>query len=145
MPSHLLFQPLEFRNLTVKNRIFRSNVAGRFDNHDGSGTQTRINWELRFARGGAIISSFVAVHIRGRVLPNYATIDRDERIPFWRELGKRVHDEDCKLSYSSAIRRERLLWRGSDGFEVASAGFILVKSSKIRIGGFLPKPGECFE
>ena len=30
-------------------------------------------------------------------MPNYATIDRDERIPFWRELGKQVHDEsDCK-------------------------------------------------
>jgi 2,4-dienoyl-CoA reductase (NADPH2) len=110
MANDLLFQPLEFRNLTVKNRIFRSNVAGRFDNYDGSGTQTRINWELKFARGGvgAIISSFVAVHIRGRILPNYATIDRDERIPFWRELGKRVHEEDCKfilqLSHSGRQR-----------------------------------------
>jgi 2,4-dienoyl-CoA reductase (NADPH2) len=93
-----IFEPLQFRNLTVKNRIFRSNVAGRFDNYDGSGNQARINWEVKFARGGvgAIISSFVPVHIRGRILPNYATIDRDDRIPFWRELGKRVHDFDCK-------------------------------------------------
>jgi 2,4-dienoyl-CoA reductase (NADPH2) len=30
-------------------------------------------------------------------MPNYATIDRDERIPFWRELVKQVHGEsDCK-------------------------------------------------
>ena len=49
-----LFQPLVFRNLTVKNRIFRSNVAGRFDNFDGSGNQARINWELKFARGGVV-------------------------------------------------------------------------------------------
>jgi 2,4-dienoyl-CoA reductase (NADPH2) len=99
MPLGELFQPLEFRTLHVKNRIFRSNISGRFDNYDGSGNQARINWELKFARAGvgAIISSFVPVTIRGRILPNYATIDRDERIPFWRELGKRVHEHDCRF------------------------------------------------
>jgi 2,4-dienoyl-CoA reductase-like NADH-dependent reductase (Old Yellow Enzyme family) len=98
MPTDILFEPLKFRNLTIKNRILRSNISGRFDNYDGSGTQTRINWELKFARGGvgAIISSFVPVHIRGRIMPNYATIDRDERTPFWRELGRQVHELDCK-------------------------------------------------
>jgi len=49
--SDVIFQPLHFKNLAVKNRIFRSNISGRFDNYDGSGTQTRINWELKFARG----------------------------------------------------------------------------------------------
>jgi 2,4-dienoyl-CoA reductase-like NADH-dependent reductase (Old Yellow Enzyme family) len=94
-----LFSPLTFRTLTVKNRVFRSNVAGRFDNYDGSGTQARINWELKFARGGvgAIVSSFVPVAIRGRIMPNYATIDRDACTPFWRQLVEQVHGEsDCK-------------------------------------------------
>ena len=94
-----LFSPIAFRTFTAKNRVFRSNVSGRFDNYDGSGTQTRINWELKFARGGvgAIISSFVPVAMRGRIMPNYATIDRDERIPFWKELIRQVHNEsDCK-------------------------------------------------
>src|SRR4249919_2055691 len=96
--SDIIFQPLTFRNLTVKNRVFRSNISGRFDNYDGSGTQTRINWELKFARGGAgaIISSFVPVHPRGRSIPNYATIVSDDRIPFWRALGEAVHQHDCK-------------------------------------------------
>lgn len=94
-----LFQPLAFRHLTVKNRIFRSNVSGRFDNYDGSGNQARINWETKFARGGvgAIISSFVPVTIRGRIVPNYATIDRDDRIAFWRALGRAVHAHDCRF------------------------------------------------
>jgi 2,4-dienoyl-CoA reductase-like NADH-dependent reductase (Old Yellow Enzyme family) len=94
-----LFQPLVFRNLTVKNRLFRSNVAGRFDNFDGSGNQARINWELKFARGGvgAILSSFVPVTPRGRIMPNYATIDSDDRVPFWSELGKRIHEHDCRF------------------------------------------------
>jgi 2,4-dienoyl-CoA reductase (NADPH2) len=94
-----IFEPIRFRNLTVKNRIFRSNVSGRFDNYDGSGTQTRINWETKFARGGvgAIISSFVPVTLRGRIVPNYAMIDNDSRIPFWRAVGEAVHRYDCKF------------------------------------------------
>jgi 2,4-dienoyl-CoA reductase (NADPH2) len=115
MPD-VIFEPLQFRNLSVKNRVFRSNVSGRFDNYDGSGNQARINWELKFARGGvgAIISSFVPVAIRGRIIPNYATIDRDERIPFWRELGRQVHQHDCKfiLQLSHAGRQRDVL-----GFE----------------------------
>ena len=96
--ADLIFEALSFKNLVVKNRIFRSNIAGRLDNYDGSGNQARINWEVKFARGGvgAIISSFVPVHPRGRILPNYATIDRDERIPFWKALGQAVHKYDCK-------------------------------------------------
>jgi 2,4-dienoyl-CoA reductase (NADPH2) len=94
-----IFEPLHFRNLTVKNRLFRSNISGRFDNYDGSGNPVRYNWELKFARGGvgAIISSFVPVSPEGRVVPNYATIETDERIPFWRELGRRVHEHDCRF------------------------------------------------
>ena len=96
--ADVIFEPLHFKNLTVKNRIFRSNISGRFDNYDGSGNQARINWEVKFAKGGvgAIISSFVPVLIRGRIMPNYATIDTDERIPFWRAVGKAVHQYDCK-------------------------------------------------
>jgi 2,4-dienoyl-CoA reductase (NADPH2) len=94
-----IFEPLQFRNLTVKNRVLRSNISGRFDNYDGSGTQARINWEEKFARNGvgAIVSSYSPVDVRGRILPNYATIDCDERIPFWRRVGEAVHRHECKF------------------------------------------------
>src|SRR4051794_35358067 len=84
----VIFTPLRFRNLTVRNRVFRSNLAGRFANYDGSGTRALITFEEQFARGGvgAILSSHVPVHARGRVLPHYATIERDADIPFWRAL-----------------------------------------------------------
>jgi 2,4-dienoyl-CoA reductase-like NADH-dependent reductase (Old Yellow Enzyme family) len=109
MPD-MIFQPLKFRNLTIKNRILRSNVSGRFDNYDGSGNQARINWEVQFARGGvgAIISSFVPVQLQGRIVPNYAMIDSDARIPFWRALGQAVHQNGAKfimqLSHSGRQR-----------------------------------------
>ena len=94
-----IFEPLTFRHLTLKNRVFRSNVSGRFDFYDGSGSHARVNWETRFARGGvgAIVSSFVPVHVRGRILPNYAMIDDDRHIPFWRAVGTAVHDHDCRF------------------------------------------------
>ena len=110
MENDPIFQPLKFPHLTVKNRIFRSSISGRFDNYDGSGNQARINWEEKFARGGvgAIISSFTPVHVRGRILPNYAMIDNDDKIPFWRRVGAKVHEYDCRfimqLSHSGRQR-----------------------------------------
>jgi 2,4-dienoyl-CoA reductase-like NADH-dependent reductase (Old Yellow Enzyme family) len=110
MPADPLFEPLRFRNLEVKNRLLRSNIAGRFDNYDGSGQPARINWELKFARGGvgAILSSWCGVDRRGFIVPNYASIDSDDRIPFWRELGRRVHAHDCayvlQLAYGGRQR-----------------------------------------
>jgi 2,4-dienoyl-CoA reductase-like NADH-dependent reductase (Old Yellow Enzyme family) len=99
MAFDAIFEPLTFRNLTIKNRILRSNISGRFDHYDGSGTQARINWETKFARGGvgAIISSFVPVQLRGRIVPNYAMIDHDRHIPFWRAVGRAVHEHDCRF------------------------------------------------
>ena len=78
-----IFEPLAFRTLEVKNRVFRSSLAGRFNNYDGTGNQAHVNWDLKFARGGvgAIISSNAPVHPRGLIVPNYAHIDRDETDP----------------------------------------------------------------
>jgi 2,4-dienoyl-CoA reductase (NADPH2) len=94
-----IFQPLKFPHMKdVKNRVFRSSISGRFDNYNGSGTHARINWEMKFADGGvgAIISSYVPVHVRGRILPNFAMIDDDDKIPFWTELGRRAREKDCR-------------------------------------------------
>ena len=119
MAFEAIFQPLKFKNLTVKNRVFRSNVSGRFDNYDGSGNQARINWEVKFAKGGvgAIVSSFVPVQLRGRIVPNYAMIDNDRHIPFWRAVGKAVHEHDCRfiLQLSHAGRQ-----RDIPGIEIAT-------------------------
>ncbi len=108
----LIFEPLRLGPLTVRNRILRSSVAGRFDNFDGSGTDVRINWDVKFARGGvgAIISSNAPVDERGHIVPGYAYLDSDDKIPFWRELGRRVHEHDCHyIAQLVFAGRERIL------------------------------------
>ena len=108
----VLFSPIQLGPLEVKNRLFRSSIAGRFDNYDGSGTPVRINWDLKFARGGAgaIISSNAPVSVQGRLVPGYALSDDDDKIPFWREVGKRIHEHDCKYILQLAhAGRERLV------------------------------------
>jgi 2,4-dienoyl-CoA reductase-like NADH-dependent reductase (Old Yellow Enzyme family) len=94
-----IFSPLRFRNLELKNRVLRSSIAGRFDDYDGTGTRARINWEVRFARHGVggIVSAWCGVDRRGFIVPGYASIERDDRIPFWREVGERVHEHGCKF------------------------------------------------
>ncbi|GGF63672.1 hypothetical protein GCM10007301_24340 [Azorhizobium oxalatiphilum] len=97
--AKLIFSPLTFRRLSVKNRLFRSNISGMFDEYNGHGGHARLNWEEKFARGGigCIISSFVPVSVRGRILVRYAMVDDDDKIPFWRAVGERVHAHDCKF------------------------------------------------
>jgi 2,4-dienoyl-CoA reductase-like NADH-dependent reductase (Old Yellow Enzyme family) len=95
----IIFRPLRFRNLEVKNRLIRSSISGTWDHYDGHGTDARVNWEESFAAGGvgAIVSSFVPIAVRGRILTRYATIDDDDKIPFWRRVGQVVHRYDCKF------------------------------------------------
>jgi len=112
MENAAIFQPLRLGPLTVKNRVLRSSVAGRFDNYDGSGTHVRINWDLKFARGGvgAIISSNAPVDGRGHIVPGYAYLDDDDKLPFWRELGKRVHEHGCPYIVQLVFAgRERMI------------------------------------
>jgi 2,4-dienoyl-CoA reductase-like NADH-dependent reductase (Old Yellow Enzyme family) len=83
-----VFEPLRLGGLELRNRVLRSSVAGRFDNSDGSGTHVRINWDVKLARGGvgAIISSNAPIHERGHIVPGYAYLDSDERIPFFTQF-----------------------------------------------------------
>jgi 2,4-dienoyl-CoA reductase-like NADH-dependent reductase (Old Yellow Enzyme family) len=112
MDAAAIFEPLRLGPLTVKNRILRSSVAGRFDNYDGSGTEARITWDVKFARGGvgAIVSSNAPIDERGHIVPGYAYLDHDDKIPFWRELGRRVHEHDCAYIVQLVFAgRERII------------------------------------
>ena len=145
MAADIIFTPLSIGDLTVKNRIFRSSISGRFDNEDGSLTQTRINWECKFARGGvgAIISSFVPVLLEGRIAAGYATIHRDDFIPLWQKLGDAVHSFGCKfilqLSHSGrqmdipGVANQRRRTRSSTSRKETLHGFLTQEMTKAEI------------
>ena len=94
-----IFQPLKFRNLTIKNRIFRSNVSGRFDNYDGSGNQARINWEVKFAQGRRRRHHLV-VRAGAPARPHRAELRDDRRrrpdSVLARRSARRCTQHDCK-------------------------------------------------
>ena len=95
----VIFRPLAFKSgLEVKNRLLRSSISGQFDDYNGHGSNARLNWEEQFARGGiaAIISSYVPVSVRGRILIRYAMIDNDDKIGFWEQVAERVHKYGAK-------------------------------------------------
>lgn len=104
----VIFQDWQLGRLKrrLKNRLLRSSISGTFDDYNGHGANARLNWEESFAAGGvaAIISSFVPVSVRGRILTRYAMIDADDKIPFWSQVVERVHKHDCafilQLSHS---------------------------------------------
>src|SRR6266700_1566543 len=106
--ASLIFSPLKFRYLETKNRLFRSNLSGMFDEYNGYGGNTRLNWEEKFAKGGVgcIISSYTPVAVRGRILVRYAMIDNDDKIPFLREVGKRV-GQRCLVVTDGFLRVEK--------------------------------------
>ena len=141
MDQDIIFTPLQFRNLEVKNRIFRSSISGRFDNEDGSLTQTRINWECMFAKGGvgAIISSYVPVLMEGRIIAGYATVHRDEFIPYWQKLGEAVHSFDnCKFIMQLSHSGRQMDIPGVHNY----ARRTLVLDQPQGIAARLPVPGD---
>ncbi len=104
--------PIDIGNVRIKNRIARSSLAGITDGEFGEVLEPRIGFEETFAQGGVglIISSHVPIRADGRVLPNYAMIDHDDRIDEWKRLVKAVHAHDTKyfLQLSHSGRQQDL-------------------------------------
>ena len=95
-----IFQPLKFRNLTVKNRDLPVEHLGpvRQLRRLGQPGANQLGGEVRQGRGRR---DHLVVRagdlLRGRIVPNYAMIDHDRHIPFWRAVGKAVHAHDCRF------------------------------------------------
>ena len=105
-------EPLKIGSVLINNRIARSSIAGITDGEFGEVLEPRIGFEETFARGGVglIISSHVPIRADGRVLPNYAMIDHDDRVVEWRRLIEAVKAYGTKyfLQLSHSGRQQDL-------------------------------------
>jgi 2,4-dienoyl-CoA reductase-like NADH-dependent reductase (Old Yellow Enzyme family) len=66
-----IFRPLRLRTLEVPNRVFRSSVAGRFDNYDGSMTELRMDWERLLGPNPSLTIAALADRFCGRILDQH--------------------------------------------------------------------------
>jgi 2,4-dienoyl-CoA reductase-like NADH-dependent reductase (Old Yellow Enzyme family) len=103
-----IFSPLKLRSFTIKNRILRSNIAGLLiSRRHRRAAADQLGSEIR-ARRRRRHHLVVRAGSSARAHPaNYATIVSDDRIPFWRELGKQVHAHDCSILQLSHGGRQR--------------------------------------
>ena len=98
-PPAKVHEPIKIGDITIDNRIARSSIAGITCGEFGAVSRQRLALEVNFAKGGPglIISSHVPILANGRVLPNYAMIDHDDRIKEWAEVVKAVEIAGSKF------------------------------------------------
>ena len=98
-PPAKVHEPIKIGDVTIDNRIARSSIAGITCGEFGAVSRERLALEVNFAKGGPglIISSHVPILANGRVLPNYAMIDHDDRIKEWAEVVKDVEAAGSKF------------------------------------------------
>src|SRR4051794_29357642 len=74
--AETIFRPLAFRNLTIPNRLLASSIGNRVDFYDGTGSEIRMRWDVKWAKTGvgAMISTHAPVDRRGNLSPHFAHI-----------------------------------------------------------------------
>jgi 2,4-dienoyl-CoA reductase-like NADH-dependent reductase (Old Yellow Enzyme family) len=90
----MLFEPISFSGLQLKNRIVRSATYEKRADPDGYVTEPLITFYEELARGGVglIITGFAMVHPSGRAIERMLSAHSDRYIEGLRKLAGRVHE-----------------------------------------------------
>ena len=92
-----LFEPFEFKNLTLKNRIVMPALASFLIKDDGTVTEEAVeHYKIRASGGCAmLIIEACAVSPEGLVSHHQARIDMDRHIKELSKLAKAIAEQDC--------------------------------------------------
>jgi 2,4-dienoyl-CoA reductase-like NADH-dependent reductase (Old Yellow Enzyme family) len=97
----ILFTPIKFNGLEIKNRFIFSACEDNLPTDQGLVTEEIIKKDRRIAGGevGLIISSHIAVHPLGRTRKRELEIYSDDMIPGLKNLVDPVHSQESKIVF----------------------------------------------
>ncbi|MFC1814659.1 NADH:flavin oxidoreductase [Thermodesulfobacteriota bacterium] len=100
----ILFEPIEFGGMKLKNRIIRSATHDACSNEKGEITDKSINLFSKLAQGGAglLIAGFAYVHRSGQTFQRQTGIYSDDFIPGLKKLADKVHEYNTKIAVQLA-------------------------------------------
>jgi 2,4-dienoyl-CoA reductase-like NADH-dependent reductase (Old Yellow Enzyme family) len=103
MPT--LFEPTRIKSMEIPNRIVRSATFEAMADEEGRPTEALFKLYRRLAKGGVglIVTGYTYVSPDGRnPFPGMGAIDRDELIPDYLALTRRVHEHGAKIAMQIA-------------------------------------------
>lgn len=100
-----IFEPLELKNLIVRNRLVRSATWEGIANPDGSVTNEAYDIYSELAKGGvgAIITGFTSVALHDYYFDGMMRLCDDALIPQYRKLVDVIHAEGCPVITQLAL------------------------------------------
>lgn len=100
-----IFEPVEFKNLKMKNRLVRSATWENVANMNGviGGDAYRIYRELAFGGVGMIITGFTSVAANDYYFGGMMRLSSDQLIPYYKKLVDISHSEGCPILCQLAL------------------------------------------
>jgi 2,4-dienoyl-CoA reductase-like NADH-dependent reductase (Old Yellow Enzyme family) len=98
-----LFDPISFKNLTLKNRLMVSPMC-QYSSKDGFASDWHLVHLGSRAVGGAalIMTEATAISPEGRISPDDLGIWKDDHLPMLKRIVEFVHAQDCKIGMQLA-------------------------------------------
>lgn len=100
-----IFEPVEMKGLTARNRLVRSATWEAIANPDGNVTEEAYEIYRELAKGGigAIITGFTSVALHDYYFDGMMRLCDDALIPQYRKLADVIHAEDCPVITQLAL------------------------------------------
>lgn len=143
----LLFEPITFRNVTLKNRIVVSPMC-QYSSADGFATDWHLVHLGARATGGAglIISEAAAISPEGRISPGDLGIWKDEHIPALKRITDFIKGQGCvtgiQLAHAGRKASHAAPWLGGKALVDGPGSWTTLAPSALAYAPGEPAPKE---
>lgn len=136
--SHL-FEPVKFRDLVVRNRVWVSPMC-QYSAVDGMPTEWHLVHLGQFATGGAglVFTEATSVVPEGRISPADTGLWNDDQVAAWQRITRFVHDQGAAVGVQLAHAGRKASvtppWDGGASVPEADGGWRTVSSTHTPFG-----------